>query len=1072
MDETTTIVAPVPGAGQTPIADFEIKSRIGEGAFGQVFLGLSTATGRYRAIKVVRRSRFDSDHPYDVEFAGLKRFEEVSREHEGFVDILHVTRDDQAGFFSYVMELADDLETAQQIDPARYVPRTLAKELAHRKRLPPAECIRVGLALTAALAELHRRDLVHRDVNPRNVIFVRGAPKLADVGLVTEAHSQPHTLIGTPDYMDPPVHGTPGGDLFSFGKLLYTITTGLPPGQWPDSPLDFGKSPDAPVLTELEAIWRKACDLNRSSRYAEVAEIHAELLALQAGASVLRYKRFERALGWLRRYGLLLGGLFVCAGGVLYFRQAQLNQAAELRHRKVGSFVANGNHAVESADLLGALSWFAEAWRLDSRADNDSVHRIRIGSLLQRAPGLVQMWFHDRQLKEAYFAGHANQVIMSDVSGRWQVYDLGFGQPLYHPFGMGLPDESVSLSSRTARALTFTSGDRLWLWQYQTGAQLGEFRCPEQEVQHAALSPDGAWIAAAASHDREESLLLWSTAAPGSSPVVLGRHPKGTHAVAFSPNSRFLLTVGRQNQAHLWDIQTRALTTTFTNHQDWIFRGSFRPDSQAAVTASFDRSARVWDTSSGQLLARFPHDDGVFAAEFNSDGSRLVTAGLDFTVRIWDPASQELLHVLRHNSKVLRAEFSPGDRFLLTSCFDDTVRVWHLPKAPQARRVNGVLAGGGLLAIVRTNDSWTVTERVRSGGHSLELPAEQDLTWWFAPDDRFVAAAAPADPPSRPELRARIFDVQTARAMSPSLSLPAGWSNLVVSAGGRWLLGFGSEGGAIWSTAAGKRAHSLEMPFAKAVFSPDGRLLALARRNQVEVLDVERGFLRVAGWSHPPNATVGAMQWDGASRRLLTCGWNGTFTPLSAQIWLARTGEPIGRALEHRDGVLYAAFSHDGTRAITCGEDFMAILWDAATGRALAPPLRHRHQVFQAAFSADDRLVVTASINDTLSVWSAETGEPLASLVLPLVRRSQRISLRFTADNRTLLIRDATGQSYSWELPFYSGSIDDLLLRGQLLSAQQTDSNESLQPHSKEWMRAIWGQLRSKYPADFTLPPE
>ena len=75
------------------IADFEIKAHIGHGGFGDVFLARSRATDRYRAVKVVRKNRFDSERPYEIEFAGVKRFEEVSREHEGFVDILHVSRD-------------------------------------------------------------------------------------------------------------------------------------------------------------------------------------------------------------------------------------------------------------------------------------------------------------------------------------------------------------------------------------------------------------------------------------------------------------------------------------------------------------------------------------------------------------------------------------------------------------------------------------------------------------------------------------------------------------------------------------------------------------------------------------------------------------------------------------------------------------------------------------------------------------------------------------------------------------------------------------------------------------------
>jgi WD40 repeat protein len=211
---------------------------------------------------------------------------------------------------------------------------------------------------------------------------------------------------------------------------------------------------------------------------------------------------------------------------------------------------------------------------------------------------------------------------------------------------------------------------------------------------------------------------------------------------------------------------------------------------------------------------------------------------------------------------------------------------------------------------------------------------------------------------------------------------------------------------------------------------------------------------------------------------LITSCWDDTFTPLESQAWVARTGEPAGRPLEHLDGVLYAAFSHDGRRAITCGEDFMAILWDPTTGRQLSPPLRHRDQVFYAAFNEDDSLVATAAAHAevadamVVAVWSVETGEPLTSLALPSALRRQRTSIRFTPDNKELIIRNGLEQSFRWVLPFYTRPLQDLLLDVQLRSARQTDSTESLMPHSKETLRAIYQQLRSIYPEDFSLQPE
>src|SRR5438445_9307252 len=89
------------------IADYELVRRIGGGSYGEVWLARSVL-GEYRAVKVVYRRTFDHDRPYDREFEGIRKFEPISRTHESQVDILHVGRDDEAGHFYYVMELADD----------------------------------------------------------------------------------------------------------------------------------------------------------------------------------------------------------------------------------------------------------------------------------------------------------------------------------------------------------------------------------------------------------------------------------------------------------------------------------------------------------------------------------------------------------------------------------------------------------------------------------------------------------------------------------------------------------------------------------------------------------------------------------------------------------------------------------------------------------------------------------------------------------------------------------------------------------------------------------------------------
>ncbi|MCX6847870.1 MAG: TIR domain-containing protein, partial [Verrucomicrobia bacterium] len=161
-------------------------------------------------------------------------------------------------------------------------------------------------------------------------------------------------------------------------------------------------------------------------------------------------------------------------------------------------------------------------------------------------------------------------------------------------------------------------------------------------------------------------------------PREILRHESDARSAQFSADGTRIVTASDDKTARVWDAASGKPLGEPLRHEANVFSAQFSPDGTRIVTASWDNTAKVWDASSGSPLGEpLRHKAIVVSAQFSADGTRIVTASGDNTARVWDVASGKLIgEPLRHEDSVQSAHFSPESTRIVTASSDHTARVW------------------------------------------------------------------------------------------------------------------------------------------------------------------------------------------------------------------------------------------------------------------------------------------------------------------------------------------------------------------------------------------------------------
>jgi WD40 repeat protein len=448
-------------------------------------------------------------------------------------------------------------------------------------------------------------------------------------------------------------------------------------------------------------------------------------------------------------------------------------------------------------------------------------------------------------------------------------------------------------------------------------------------------------------------------------------------------------------------------------HELAVISVAISPDSNYVATGSRDKSAKLWELSTGREVRSFlGHQFSVNSLDFSSDGKYLITGNGDQTAKVWEVATgKEILSVHPDKERVTDVVFDPKGKYFVTVGFGDKAIVWEFPSKKKLHEfpADGYAGSGGSINLaISPNGEWLAIGEDNSVANVYKTSDWKKAYTFnfseysscggcytdvdFSPDSRYLLKTTNRGEAAKYDLRngqlviryrKRVEDLSTGKFSRDG-------KQIAVSTKKEVSIYNAQTGDSIKSINPGIKAE-----INQAVFTANGKQLLLAcDNNEVLIWDIAKnkqtgeltGFLNKrdkGGLTYDPNS-----YWDSyiakylrVKNDILLSRDNKTLLKgkfgSKVKKWDVASGKTEMEYVGHEKAAICYQYSRDGKKLITGGGDGKIIVWNAQSGDTLFTIPSYREPVFSVSFNSDETQILSSSWEGAIKIHDAKTGERL-----------------------------------------------------------------------------------------------